>query len=423
VTDAIKQRVWESCDALWDEELNYLAELVRRPSVRGETNPVQRYLAESMRAMDLTVSEEGIDVDQIAGLPGFSPPEWSYDGLVNVVGRAVAMETGGRSLVLNGHIDVVSAEPLDHWTHDPWGAELVDGRMYGRGAADMKSGVAAMIYALQAIRRSDVRLRGDVIVQTVIDEECSGNGTLSCLATGHIADGAIIPEPTDLSLVTAHPGVLWCRVTVRGSGAHASHAAAAVNAVEKLFLLIGALRQMEAEWNAPECRPAVFASVAHPLNFNIGTVHAGDWPSSVPERADTEIRFSYYPDQDFRDVQQRIRDRITDVAAQDPWLRDHPPEVTFFGFIAEPAVYKREDPIARIVAANSRAVTGRPADSFPMTATIDNRFFELYYDIPNACYGPAGDRLHAPDEWVDLESVRATTKVLAGAILDWCGSA
>jgi acetylornithine deacetylase len=295
--------------------------------------------------------------------------------------------------------------------------------MYGRGAADMKSGVAAMIYALKAVHEAEVKLRGDVLIESVIDEECTGNGTLSCLAQGFRADAAVIPEPTHLSLVTAHPGVLWCRIRVRGLGAHAAWASTAVNAAEKVFVLIQALRELEAEWNRPQRRHPAFANRDHPLNFNVGTFHAGDWPSSTPELATVEVRLSYFPGENVEAVKRRIRECVMDASEKDEWLREHPPEISFFGFHAEPAVYDTGSEIARVVAANNECVTGRSTQARPFTATIDNRFFQLYFDIPTACYGPIGERLHAPDEWVDLESVRVCTQSLAGVLIDWCGLA
>ncbi len=417
---AAKRAVMQACEQLWEEEIEFLRDLVRHKGVRGDTNHVQHFVAAALRTTGFEVVETGIDVQEIAHLPGFSPPEWSYDGLINVVGTAIGSGKGGRSLLMNGHVDVVSPEPVEHWTVDPWGGEIRDNRMYGRGSADMKAGVAAMIYAVRALKAAGIQLRGDVLVQTVIDEECTGNGTLSCLAHGYVADAAIIPEPTDLKLVAAHPGVLWCRIEVRGVGAHASGASAAVNAAEKAFVVVQGLRDLEEQWNRPEELHPAFSMIAHPINFNIGTFHAGDWPSTVPELAVLEVRLSYNPGQQVDDVQNVVREAVTRAALADPWLRHHEPTVTFFGFRAEPAIYDTDSDLARIVAANSGKAGDGRLQTIPFTATIDNRFFENYYGIPNVCYGPLGGQLHAPDEWVDLESVRACTRTLAGTLIDWC---
>lgn len=419
----VRAAVHAAVDRLADDEVTFLRALVAEPSVRGHTNGCQRLIAERLGTLGLDVDEVPIDVAALRDLPGFSPPTWSYEGQHDVAARLPAAGAGGRSLILNGHVDVVPTTPEDHWTHGPWAGEVEDGRLYGRGAADMKGGIAAMIFALAAIREARAGLAGDVEVHTVIDEECSGNGTLAVLASGRRADGAIIPEPMNLRLCTAHPGVLWARIRVRGMGAHAERASSAVNAIEKMQVMIAAVRLLEAEVNRLDRRHPAFAELEHPLNYNIGTLHAGDWPSSVPEECAMEVRFSYNPGERVGDVQERIAGGLLDAARSDEWLAEFPPEITWFGFQAEPAVYDTEDELSRTLEANHLATVGRPLERVPFAATIDNRFFRLYYDMPTVCYGPVGARLHAPDEWVDLASLRQLTHVLAGTILDWCGVA
>jgi acetylornithine deacetylase len=415
-----RARCWAAVDARWEDELEFLRQLVRRPSLRGQTNLVQRHIAERLRADGLEVHEIGIDLGRVHGLRGFSPVDWSYAGLIEVVGVRRG-RGGGRSLVLNGHVDVVSPEPVGHWSHDPWGAEICEGRMYGRGAGDMKAGVAAMVAALEAVEASGMELAGDVVLQTVIDEECSGNGTLAVLAEGWRGDAAVVPEPMGMTLVSAHPGVLWCRIEVRGRGAHAQSASAAINPIDKAYLLVGALRQLEAEWNRPGRRHPALAGLDHPINFNLGTLHSGDWPSTSPELCVVEMRLAFQPGEDIGWVEETVRERVAAAAASDDWLRQEPPRLSFVGFHAEGCVYDLNTEIAAAVRSNHHALVGRPPDTRPIAATVDNRLFELAFGIPNVCYGPVAGQLHAPDEWVDLESLRTITKVLAGTLVDWCG--
>jgi acetylornithine deacetylase len=417
--EGAKAAAIEMVERLWEEQQEFLRDLVRRPSLRGETNLVQRFLADYLRGQGLRVRQVGVDPGRLAGLRGFSPVEWSYEGLFNVVALGEGVG-GGRSLVLNGHVDVVSPEPLGHWRFDPWGARVVDGRMYGRGAADMKAGIAAMVYALVAVWESGSRLRGDVILQTVIDEECSGNGTLACLAEGYVGEAAIVPEPTGLTLVSAQPGVLWCRIEVTGRASHASSAHRAVNAADKAYCLVGALRELEGEWNrdARELAP-----LEHPINFNLGTIHAGDWPSTVPEVCTLGLRLAFSPSLGLEAARAAVLERIRVASEADPWLREAPPQVAFVGFHAEGAVYDLDSPIAWTVGANHEEQLGHRLERGPMAATTDNRLFENCYRIPNVAYGPVGEELHAPDEWVDLDSVRNLTRVLAATLIDWCGVA
>jgi acetylornithine deacetylase len=418
---AARSAALAAVDRLFDEEREFLAALVRQQSTRGQTNDVQRLLASTLRTMGLRVEEVPVERERIAGLPGYSPADWSYDHLFQVVGTQPAAGQGGRSLVLNGHVDVVSATPAAHWTHDPWGAEVVDGRLYGRGACDMKGGVAAMVYALKAVQAAGVGLRGDVLVESVIDEECGGNGTLALLAQGYRADAAVIPEPSSLGLTRAHLGVLWCRIDVRGRAAHAGSASRAVNAVEKACVVLGGIKTLEAEANRATARHPLYAAVAHPLNYNVGVIQGGDWPSSVPEVCTLEVRFACFPGEDLDAVQARFCADLLRLTAADDWLREQPPAIAFFGFRGQGAVYDLDSAIVRTVAANHAELVGAPPSVGVSTASDDRRFFQLYYGIPALCYGPAGGQLHAVDEWVDLASVRACTRVLTGVLIDWCG--
>ncbi|MBO0744618.1 MAG: ArgE/DapE family deacylase [Candidatus Dormibacteraeota bacterium] len=420
---AAREAVRDAVERGWDDEVAFLRALVGERSLRGMTAGAQLLVERRMRELALQPERVAIEVEKLRGRPGYSPVDWSSAGEYDLSGRLPGATSDGRSLILNGHVDVVPSTPDDHWTRDPWGGEIEGGRMYGRGAADMKAGVAAILAVVAAVRAAGVTLRGSLELQSVVEEECSGHGTLALLEAGHRADAAIVPESTGQSLCTAHPGVLWCRVAVQGLGAHAETADAAVNAIERLWPLIAAVRELEAEVNQEAARHPAFAGLAHPLNYNLGTLHAGDWPSSVPEAATMEIRFSYPPGESVAGARRRIEEHLRRAAEEDPWLREVPPEITWFGFAAEPAVYDTDDVLSRTLEQNHLQTVGKALARRPFAATIDNRFFALYAGMPTACYGPTGDRYHAPDESVDLATVLQTTHVLAGTVLDWCGVA
>ena len=409
----------------WAAEVAFLGDLVRQPSTLGNERAAQERVLSELRSMELDADAYDIDHGVIAKLPGYSPADWSYAGRPNV-GAHVDGRGGGRSLVLNGHIDVVPATPERLWSFDPWGAEIVGDRMYGRGAADMKSGIAAMIYAVRALRRAGVELAGDLTLQTVIEEECTGNGTLAAV-TGFDGisrpDAAIIPEPFNQTLLTAQIGVLWARITVIGAGAHVLGADRAVNANEKAAFLMEGIRGMEAAANDAASKHPAYRDVPHPLNYNVGVVRGGDWPSSVPSECVLEVRFSAYPGADLDEAQRRFREDVTAFASRDPWLSKHPPEVEFYGFKAAGCVLDAQTPLFETLRGAHRALVGADPGIYVSTATTDVRFFAHHHAIPATCYGPVGANLHAPDEWVDLESVRNVTRVLARATLAWCGLA
>lgn len=420
--DASIGGVLDRIEANWDEQLRFLQGLVRRPSTLGHEARVQAYVADELAALGLRPESWDVDHAAIARAKGYSPASWSYEGRPNVTARWPAARGGGRSIILNGHIDVVPVAPEHHWTFDPWGAEIVGGRMYGRGAADMKSGVSAMVYAVRALREAGVELAGDVILQSVIEEECTGNGALATLVRGQEADAVLIPEPFGPTALVAQVGVMWARIMVRGRGAHVLGADKAVNAFLHARALVEAILELEAQVNAEEKHPA-FADVPHPLNYNVGVVRSGDWPSAVPPECTLEVRISAYPGQDLARVQERFREHLLAAAARDPWLAEHPPEIGFFGFQAEGCVVDRNAPLFGALAGAHREVTGGEVEPYASTATTDVRFFNLYAGTPATCYGPVGANLHAPDEWVDLASVRETTKVIAATLVRWCGLA
>lgn len=416
----LKAAVLEQVDRNWDAQLDFIADLVRTPSLRGNEAAAQERVAAEMSDIGLEPELWEIDHEAISGSPGYSPADWSYTGRPNLSTAWRGSGKGGRSLIFNGHIDVVPAAPETFWTRDPWGGEVSGGRMYGRGAADMKSGIAAMVYAVRALREANATVRGDIHLQTVLEEECTGNGTLAALQRGSGADAAIIPEPFGHTMLEAQVGVLWARVRVRGAGAHVLGADKAVNAIVKAGLLIDAVRELELDVNGRTGRPPQFAELPHPLNFNVGTIRGGEWPSSVPSECIFEVRLSAFPGADLAAAQSDFASYLLAVSQRDPWLAKNPPDIEFFGFLAEGCVLDRSEPILGSLTAAHRTVMGGEPEYLVSTATTDVRFFNLYHGVPATCYGPVGGALHAPDEWVDLESVRAVTKVLALATLDWC---
>jgi acetylornithine deacetylase len=408
--DDTRGRVLDAIDAAWEREVWFLRALVSRPSLLGDEAPVQRLVAAELAGIGLEVDTWDIDHAAIARLRGYGPVEWSYEGRGNVAARWPAAGEGGRSLVLQGHVDVVPATPEGNWTHPPWAGEVADGRMWGRGAADMKSGVAAMVYAVRAMREAGVRLRGDLSLVSVVEEECTGNGALAALDRGYTADAAIIPEPFGHSALEAQVGVFWARITVHGQGAHAERASAAQNAVVKAARVVDAVGRLEERANRERPRPAQFADAEHPLNSNVGIVRGGDWTSSVPEECTLEVRLATFPGEDLAEVQRRFREDLLAEVADDAWLAEHPPEVTFYAFQADGCVIPRDTPIMGVLAGAHGEVVGGDMRFLSFTGTTDARFFNLFYDVPCTCYGAVGGNLHAPDEWVELDSVRESPR-------------
>ena len=270
------KKVYDTIDQQFDDQVKYLQDLVRQPSILGNEaaeRAVQEVNNYTFHGMNLDVTPIIADHSQMVHLPGYSPVEWSFRNRpLGMVGVWKSRRGGGKSLVLNGHVDVVDVTPLRQWKRDPFGAQVEGDRLFGRGAADMKGGVSALVFATKALQKAGIELKGDLILQTVLEEEGTGNGSLACMARGFVGDACLIPEPFEQKILTAEVGVLWMRADVFGSAGHTRAASTMVNAIDKAYQLVAAMRQLEQQWNQ-ERHPA-FADQPHPLNFNLGLVTA-----------------------------------------------------------------------------------------------------------------------------------------------------
>jgi acetylornithine deacetylase len=294
--------------------------------------------------------------------------------------------------------------------------------MTGRGAADMKAGLAANLFAFDALRRAGCDPAGRIHFQSVVEEECTGNGTLACLAQGYHADAVLIPEPEDEHLVRANAGVLWFQVKVRGQPAHTRVMAAGANAIDAAFRIVGALRELEARRNAEHARHRHFEQLAHPLNLNIGRIQGGDWASTVPPWCVFDARWAFYPGVSAAEVRAEVTGCVQEAAARDPFLREHPPEIVFNGFSAEGYVLPEGTAAERTLAEAHRQVFDAELQSFTTPAYLDARVYMIYDRTPALVYGPNSERIHGFDERVELESVRRITKTMALFVADWCGT-
>jgi acetylornithine deacetylase len=398
--------------------LEHLRELIRIPSVLGAETPAQEYLAGLSSAARLETELWDVDPAALAEDPDYAP----VDGGDTVRPNVTAIQTGtggGRSLAISGHVDVVSPEPVGQWQHHPYGADLEDGRVYGRGALDMKSGLIAGLYAIHAVRDAYGPLRGDIVFESVIEEECSGNGTLAARRHGPHVDAAIIPEISGEDVQIANPGVLWFEVTVTGKRAYVGLAGASVNAIDVAMDVITGLKQLPAELNAQFSHPAYDAYDA-PLTLNVGTISAGDWPSNVPLECRVGFRLAYPLQWSVQRGQEFVAKRLDEIAAAHPWLRERPPTLRWHGFRAHGFSIDVDEPIVALLTQTVAAETGAPARISPMFGTADARYF-ADSGIPAVYYGPAGGGMHAPDEWVAVDSFRRVVRVLARTITTWCG--
>jgi acetylornithine deacetylase len=384
------------------DTIAFLQELVRVPSLLGNEEPAQALVEERLRGLGFDVRSVEPDPAELARHPGSGIPLLGYEGRRSIVGTLAG--GSGRSLLFNGHVDVVSEEPADRWTRPPYGAEVEDARLYGRGSCDMKGGVAAMVLAVEAaLSAGDIP--GPVVYQSVIEEECGGNGTLAACLAGPLADGVVIAEPTNGSMDLVSPGVIWARITTAGSSRHASHADEGSNPIETAFAVVSSLHELEADLNrSPE---AEFEEVERPYLLNVGALHSGDWPSMTPGRAELDVRLGFPIRMDPTEAQRLLTGAVERA--------DGNAAVEFRGFRAEGYSFDPGSSLVRLLGECHTEVRGGVLQAEPARATTDLRFF----DGDGVCYGPTGEGLHGVDEWVDLESIAEIATVLALLIRRW----
>ncbi len=415
-----EKQILAAVDALADDILDFTCRLVAEESTLGREQSVLGVMASELRKLGFAPRRIDIDPAALASHPGFAPVPWDYTDRYCLVATLEAAEAGGRSALFNGHLDVVSAEPLSFWEHDPFDPAVRGGWLHGRGAGDMKSGVAAMVYAVQAVKRAGFGLRAPLTIEAVIEEECSGNGALACLAAGCDAEAVLIPEPFGPTILTSQLGVLWFKVTVSGVPRHVLAARSGVNAIEKCFPLIEALHRLEDDLNR-EQRPAAFRDMAHPINLNIGKIHGGEWPSTVAARAEFHGRLGFFPGTPYEEAARRVRDTIAGATAGDGWLHENPPVVDFYGFRSEGHSVAPDLPAFTALADCHRDLTGQEVRQYVATCTTDLRVFHSFGTGQATCFGPVARNIHAANEAVRVDSVLHTARTYALFLSRWCG--
>jgi acetylornithine deacetylase len=400
-----------------------LADFVRIPSLRFCEGPAQDFMAAALRARGYEVDDWKIELSDLENLPGFGPIEGDFSRARTVVGTHRPATVKGRSLIVQGHCDVVPEGPHDMWSTPPFDPVIKDGWMHGRGAGDMKSGTIAALFALDALRSAGFEPAANVHFQSVIEEESTGLGALSTLQRGYRAECALIPEPTSHTLIRSQVGVIWFKLRVRGKPAHVGNAGDGSNAIMAAYDMIRALQGLEATWNARAKDDPWYGDAAHPLNFNPGKIVGGDWASSVPSWCDVDCRIGILPGQDINAAKAEIEACVAGAARGHGFLSNSPPQVIWNGFQAEGWVLKDAGEAEAVFAEAFADVFGAgkvPRDR-AMTALTDTRFYGLYYNIPALCFGAKSDAIHGFDERVELASLQRVTETMALFIARWCG--
>src|SRR3954469_5756178 len=389
-------------DAASERAFEFLEELVRQPSFPGLEHGAEDVFAAELARIGLDGERvpfpDGIELDPAAGIG--SP---SYRDRSIVVGR---LGSGPGALVLNGHLDVVPAGDERMWSSPPFEPSVTDGWMSGRGAGDMKAGLAMGTLAIEALLTADPRAHSIPLAFVgAIEEERSGNGTLASIRGGVTGDAALLLEPTDLRLLVSGVGVLWFEVEVFAAAGHALAAKPAMGALTAALDVIGELRRLEAEFNSPP------GAVHHALN--IGSLSAGDWQSTVPGAARIGCRIGFPRSMAVAEAMRRVEETVRGAALE------MTPAITFNGFRAEGYDLPAGDPLASGVSAGDVSRHRGAPEGAGTAGTTDARFYRNQLGIPALCYGPRVENMHAADERVELGSIVAGARTLARFIRSW----
>jgi acetylornithine deacetylase len=404
-----------------DKLLTQLQRLVSVPSVVGSEGACQEMVAEWMKGCCDSVDVWEPDTVWLERHPAYFLRGTDFRGRPNVVGT-VKGRGGGRSLILNAHVDVVDPGPAEAWQYDPWSGTTADGRLYGRGSTDDKAGLAALIYVAQCLRQLRIPLDGDLILESVVDEEWGGGGTLTTIQRGYRADAGIVFEPSDLNICPASRGGQAFRVTVTGKGAHPVRSYEGVSALEKALPILTALKELEGD-RQKRLRSRLFERYPVFAPIVIGRISADKIPSKVPETCIFEGLMGYAPEETYAEARRELEGCVVRAASRDPWLREHAPRVEWLALNKEGAQIPTDHPLVQLMSGAFADVMERPPTVAGFPAGCDLPHLIRHAGIASVVFGPGNCTIaHSSNEYVAVDEVVGAAKILAVAVLRWCGT-
>ncbi len=419
ISDAVdqnRQRLLEIC-----------IRLIEKESVTGNELAVQDEVEDILREAGMEIDRWQPDDAELRASELFSENGESFKDRPVVVGILRGADPqNGKSLLVNGHIDVVTPEPLDKWKSDPFEAVISDGKLYGRGASDMKTGLATAIFCAELLKKEFGSLNGDIITVSVPGEENGGNGTVAAALRGYTkADGAIYPEPTSNQIQPAHRGAAFWRIHIEGKASHGGTKYKGVSAVEKGIKVVEALQTLERERNEAICSKNHYYS-DYPISapVTVGIFHGGQFTSGVPEYCLLEGCIEYVPGEKSANVLRSFEEAVRAACKEDAWMMEHPPRIEWFGLLYEPASTEEENPLVQAAVKSYEDMLGEEPRINGFEAGTDMRVLRNGFGVPGVIFG-AGDiaMAHAPNEYVSIDRLVENAKVMALLMANWCGIA
>ena len=416
----LKERVIEAVERNKDELVQLVMDLIRYPSTKGNEQGAQVFFASKLRELGAEVDMFEPDIEKLRQHPGFATSRISFEGSP-VIGSVLKGAGGGKSMILCGHMDVVDPG-AGVWTYDPFSPWCADGRVYGRGACDMKGGIACNYFAVKSLLDAGIRLKGDIKILTTIDEEVGNTGMLALTEKGYSADGALVTEPSSEALTVSCGGAVWFKLHVYGKSAHGGSSYDGINAIYKSLPFIERIRAWEEERRLRLFgKDQFYEGLPVPFCVGVNMLHSGTMPGIVPEEAILDGRIGISPRETAEEVMKEFEDMIRNVAQVDPWTKEHPPLLEYHPSRWISRKLDPGHPLVQTVRANYHALKDTDPIVDAMKACSDSGTLQFYGHTPAFEFGPGPvSNLHKTDEYVNIESLLNVTKVIATSLIDWC---
>ena len=419
---ALESRIDVAVEQHRQAALELLQTLVRVPSLEANEKPCQEILDRTMRAIGLEVDFWSPSDAELQAHRAYVPTGKSYADRPNVVGiyRGTG---GGRSLILNGHVDVVPTGPESTWQYGPWSGEFVDGRVYGRGSADMKGGVVSSVLVAMALTTASIRLKGNLFIESVVDEEAGGNGTLAAIQRGYTGNACIFTEPTGLKRIAiSNRGAQFFRIIVPGQEGGIEYKHDLVNSISKAIDVFHAVEAYSIMRESVVSHPLYDQYHSTKVPTGICRFIAGEWPSTLPSQTVLEGSIECLPGEDIQDIKRAFRLYIEEWSAKDAWLKEHPLVLEWFGLWFDSAEIPPDHPMVTTLSRIAESLTGEKV-MIGGAGGCDLRLPIKFGNTPAVLFGPKGSLIHGTDEYVEFEDVITCAKILARMAVEWCGIA
>jgi acetylornithine deacetylase len=421
MNNELKKKIDEIVDRNKERLVEMSMRLINIPSVTGNELEIQNEVMHIMVELGLEIDTWEPSLEDLKS-PLFANTNESFEGRPVVAG-ILRGTGGGRSLLINGHVDVVTEQPIEKWDTDPFKGIIKDGKLYGRGTSDMKCGLAVGLFSVELLKKLHINLSGDLTILSVPGEESGGNGTVAAVLRGYCDfDGAIYPEPTSNNIQPAHRGAAFWRIHITGKASHGGTKYKGVSAVEKGILIEQKLRSLEKLRHDTICsKHHMYRDYPLSAPVTLGMFNGGQFTSSVPETCVMEGCIEYVPDEKSKDVKAMFEKAVMQICNEDPWMKEHPPKIEWFGLSYEPAETDRDHPLVVTAAHCFKQMLDKNPTINGFEAGTDMRLLSNNYGVPGIMFGP-GDIMmaHAPNEYVEIGKLINNAKVMLMLIIQWC---